>query len=250
MSMNYQPIFVGNQTNGHASTKENIDAGQARKKIVLGPQYVLLPFFTSNSQSPKSSEDEVVDDARKMNDVLDLAKEGDMNGQREATDTNSTNRLNTVSSSVNTVSSTFTIVEPRRKRIQRNKFESVFGQEKDANGNNTYRIFTPVSVVGSYYDNLELNDTADLQDTDIFSGAYDDEDVGVEADLNNIETTMNNAWRLVDLPKAKHAIGTKWVYRNKKDERGIVVRNKARLVAQGDTQEEGIEYDEVFFSCF
>ncbi|GJS23879.1 putative ribonuclease H-like domain-containing protein [Tanacetum coccineum] len=53
-------------------------------------------------------------------------------------------------------------------------------------------------------------------------------------------------WRLVDLPKGKHAIGTKWVYRNKKDERGIVVRNKARLVAQGYTQEEGIDYDEVF----
>ncbi|GKC93685.1 putative ribonuclease H-like domain-containing protein [Tanacetum coccineum] len=53
-------------------------------------------------------------------------------------------------------------------------------------------------------------------------------------------------WNLVDLPKGKRAIGTKWVYRNKKDERGIVVRNKARLVAQGYTQEEGFDYDEVF----
>nr|GFA23783.1 copia protein [Tanacetum cinerariifolium] len=44
----------------------------------------------------------------------------------------------------------------------------------------------------------------------------------------------------------KKAIGTKWVYRNKKDKRGIVVRNKARLVAQGHRQEEGIDYNEVF----
>nr|GEY11369.1 hypothetical protein [Tanacetum cinerariifolium] len=42
-------------------------------------------------------------------------------------------------------------------------------------------------------------------------------------------------WRLVDLPKGKYSIGTKWVYRKKKDERGIVVRNKARLVAQAST---------------
>ncbi|GJR17351.1 putative ribonuclease H-like domain-containing protein [Tanacetum coccineum] len=53
-------------------------------------------------------------------------------------------------------------------------------------------------------------------------------------------------WTLVELPYGKRAIGTKWVYRNKKDDRGIVFRNKARLVAQGYTQEEGIDYNEVF----
>ncbi|GJW03870.1 putative ribonuclease H-like domain-containing protein [Tanacetum coccineum] len=52
--------------------------------------------------------------------------------------------------------------------------------------------------------------------------------------------------RQVELPYGKKAIGTKWVYRNKKDGRGVVVRNKARLVAQGHRQEEGIDYDEVF----
>nr|GEW42315.1 hypothetical protein [Tanacetum cinerariifolium] len=49
----------------------------------------------------------------------------------------------------------------------------------------------------------------------------------------------------VDLPKGERAIGLKWVFRNKKDEIGIVIRNKARLVAQGHTQEEGVDYDEV-----
>ncbi|GJV51401.1 copia protein, partial [Tanacetum coccineum] len=55
-----------------------------------------------------------------------------------------------------------------------------------------------------------------------------------------------NVRTLVDLPHRKKVIGTKWVFRNKRDQRGIVVRNKARLVAQGYRQEEGVDYDEVF----
>ncbi|GJV74956.1 putative ribonuclease H-like domain-containing protein [Tanacetum coccineum] len=61
-----------------------------------------------------------------------------------------------------------------------------------------------------------------------------------------LQFEIQKVWVLVDLPYGKKAIGTKWVYRNKKDERGVVVRNKARLVAQGHRQEEGIDYDEVF----
>ncbi|GJZ25283.1 putative ribonuclease H-like domain-containing protein [Tanacetum coccineum] len=69
----------------------------------------------------------------------------------------------------------------------------------------------------------------------------------VEAMQNELlQFKLLNVWSLVDLPRDKWAIGTKWVFRNKKDERGIVVKNKARLVAQGHTQEEGIDYDEVF----
>nr|GEV83827.1 hypothetical protein [Tanacetum cinerariifolium] len=66
--------------------------------------------------------------------------------------------------------------------------------------------------------------------------SYDDEGV----------FQIQKVWILVDLPYEKKAIGTKWVYRNKKDERGVVVRNKERLVAQGHRQEEGIDYDKVF----
>nr|GEU76052.1 putative ribonuclease H-like domain-containing protein [Tanacetum cinerariifolium] len=53
-------------------------------------------------------------------------------------------------------------------------------------------------------------------------------------------------WILVDLPFGKKATWTKWVYMNKKDEMGVIARNKARLVAQGHRQKEGMDYDEVF----
>ncbi|GKF23556.1 ribonuclease H-like domain-containing protein [Tanacetum coccineum] len=61
-----------------------------------------------------------------------------------------------------------------------------------------------------------------------------------------LQFKLQKVWTLVDLPNGKRAIGTKWIYRNKKDERGIVIKNKARLVAQGYIQEEGVDYDEVF----
>ncbi|KAI3784197.1 hypothetical protein L1987_43291 [Smallanthus sonchifolius] len=53
-------------------------------------------------------------------------------------------------------------------------------------------------------------------------------------------------WNLVDLPKGMYPIGTKWVFKCKKDDRGVVVRNKARLVVQGFNQQEGIDYNEVY----
>ncbi|GJZ72107.1 putative ribonuclease H-like domain-containing protein [Tanacetum coccineum] len=61
-----------------------------------------------------------------------------------------------------------------------------------------------------------------------------------------LQFKLQKVWTLVDLPYGKRTIRTKWIYRNKKDERGIMVRNKERLVAHGYTQEEGLDYDEVF----
>ncbi|XP_076888857.1 uncharacterized protein LOC143539414 [Bidens hawaiensis] len=55
-----------------------------------------------------------------------------------------------------------------------------------------------------------------------------------------------NVWKLVKKPENKRTIGTKWVFRNKKDDKGVIVRNKARLVVQGFSQHEGLDYDEVY----
>nr|GEV05601.1 hypothetical protein [Tanacetum cinerariifolium] len=68
----------------------------------------------------------------------------------------------------------------------------------------------------------------------------------VAKDQGGLYQINNKDFHTCDLPHGKKAIGTKWVFRNKKDERGIVVRNKARLVAQRHTQDEGINYEEVF----
>ncbi|KAJ9542461.1 hypothetical protein OSB04_028967 [Centaurea solstitialis] len=60
------------------------------------------------------------------------------------------------------------------------------------------------------------------------------------------EFERNLVWTLVHKPSRKTIIGLKWVFQNKLDEHGIVIRNMARLVAQGYRQEEGIDYDETF----
>ncbi|GJT48129.1 gag-pol polyprotein [Tanacetum coccineum] len=235
-------------------------------------------YFKAHSPST-NSKDAVADDAGKKTNE-EPANKGERNGQQKERGASN---------------------KEGDQNVQdfRAELDNLLVQQKQgyANSTNKVSIVSPsVSAAEESFTNVDdlptdplmpdLEDTADLLNTDIFSGVYDDEDEGVEADLNNLETTMNvshipttrihkdhpkdqiirdinsatqtrrmtkiskehamKVWRLVDLPKGKHAIGTKWVYRNKKDERWIVVRNKARLVAQGYTQEEGIDYDVVF----
>ncbi|XP_040361901.1 uncharacterized protein LOC121049269 [Rosa chinensis] len=65
-----------------------------------------------------------------------------------------------------------------------------------------------------------------------------------EDELNQF--TRNDVWYLVPRPRNCNIIGTKWIFRNKSDEKGNVIRNKARLVAQGYSQVEGLDFDETF----
>jgi transposase InsO family protein len=67
--------------------------------------------------------------------------------------------------------------------------------------------------------------------------------MAMQEELNNF--TRNEVWSLVERPK-QNVIGTKWVFRNKQDEHGVVTRNKARLVAQGFTQIEGLDFGETY----
>nr|GEX95390.1 retrovirus-related Pol polyprotein from transposon TNT 1-94 [Tanacetum cinerariifolium] len=60
------------------------------------------------------------------------------------------------------------------------------------------------------------------------------------------QITRLKVWRLVPRPEGKYVIKTKWIFKNKKDESSLVIRNKARLIAVGYSQQKGIDYDETF----
>ncbi|GJV04252.1 putative ribonuclease H-like domain-containing protein [Tanacetum coccineum] len=196
ISMNYKPVVVGNQTNGNAGIKENIDACQARKKIVPDQEYILLPLLTSDPSLSKSSKDspdarfkpsgeeEKIDSEHQENEDSEVLNtdEPRINQEQDA-NVNSTNNINTVSPTVNAAD------------IENNDVDE--------------------NIVYGCIDDLNMPNLEEI----VYSNDY--EEVGVEANINNLATTMHRA------------IGTKWVYRNKKDDRGIVVRNKAILVAQG-----------------
>jgi hypothetical protein len=70
-----------------------------------------------------------------------------------------------------------------------------------------------------------------LQDLDWVNAMHEE--------FNNF--TRNQVWTLEERPKGARVIGTKWVFRNKQDDQGIVVRNKVRLVAKGFSQVEGLD---------
>ncbi|GJR26681.1 putative ribonuclease H-like domain-containing protein [Tanacetum coccineum] len=245
-SMNYKLVVAGNQSNGNAGTKACADAGKARVETVIGKDYILLPLWTQDSplssglkDSPDagfkpSGEEEKKDaeDPRKDSEIPST-EEPRINQENDASNVNSTNNINiasdeNITNNVNVVSSTV-----------------------NADGIEVNDVDQKTSI--------KLPDDPNMPELEDIIYSDDDEDVGAEADINNLDAFMpvspilttrihkdRPVWTLVDLPNGKRDIGTKWVCKNKKDERGIVIKNKARLVAQGYTQEEGIDYDEVF----
>ena len=68
--------------------------------------------------------------------------------------------------------------------------------------------------------------------------------IAMQEELNNF--TRNEVWVLEERPQDKNIIGTKWVFRNKQDEHDVVVWNKAKLVAKGFAQVEGLNFGETF----
>nr|GEX86987.1 ribonuclease H-like domain-containing protein [Tanacetum cinerariifolium] len=238
-SMNYQPVVAGNQPNNHACIKENIDAGnqpnnhacikenidagKVGKETTFAQQYVLLPLWSTSSQDPQNIDDVAFDVKENENDVYVSPRVRDLRAEFEDFSINRTNMVNAASAPVTAVGPTPT--------NSTNSFNTASPSDTVVSPN--FRIARESSFVdlSNYLDDPDMPALEDI----VYS--EDEEDVSAEADFFNLET---------NLPKGKKAIGSKWVFRKKKDEKWIVIRNKARHVAQGHTQEEGIDYNEVF----
>ncbi|GJR47857.1 putative ribonuclease H-like domain-containing protein [Tanacetum coccineum] len=259
-SMNYKPVVTGNQSNGNAGTKACDDAGKASMETIPDKDYILLPLWTADppfSQSSKSSPNvgfkPLRDDEKKVTkepgkEGGDPSKEDERDDQEKDANVNSTNTVNAAST---------------------NEVNVVDDNDED------------VGALGNMKNNLVASNDPNMPELEDIVYSDDDEDVGAEVDMNNLDEFMpispipttrihkdhpleqiirdlNSApqtRRMIkyleeheEPKKLIHALkDPSWIKAmNKKDERGIVIKNNARLVTQGYTQEEGIDYDEVF----
>ncbi|GKB66110.1 putative ribonuclease H-like domain-containing protein [Tanacetum coccineum] len=267
--MNYKPVVARNQSNGNAGTKACDDASKARMETVPGKDYILLPFSQSSKSSPDARFKPSRDDEKKDDEAP--RKENDCDDQEKEDNVNSTNNVNVASINEVNVGGAKTSIElpddlnmPALEDISTFDFsndDEDVGVEADMNNLDAFMPISPIPTTRVHKDHpVEqiigyLNSapqtrrmTKNLEEYGLFSSAQQRTN---HKDFQNCLFTCFLSQEepkktLVELPNGKRAIGTKWVFRNKKDERGIVIKNKARLVDQGYTQEEGIDYDEVF----
>ncbi|GKE32962.1 hypothetical protein Tco_1452284 [Tanacetum coccineum] len=157
-SMNYKPVVTGNQSNGNAGTKACDDAGKARMETVPGKDYILLPLWTADllfSQSSKSSPDAGFkpsgDDEKKVTE--EPGKEGgDPNKESERDDQEQVDDVNST--------------------------------------NNVNAASTNKDNAGGTKTSIELPDDPNMPALEEIVYSNDDEDVGAEADMNNLDAFM------------------------------------------------------------
>nr|GEZ05869.1 ribonuclease H-like domain-containing protein [Tanacetum cinerariifolium] len=130
--------------------------------------------------------------------------------------------------------------EAQRKNIVYSDDEEDVGAKADFSNLETSITVSPIPTTRVYKDHPVTQIIGDL------SSAPQTRSMARMVKEQGGVTQINDEDFHTYLPTSKRAVGSKRVFRNKKDERGIVIRNKAQLVAQGHTQEEGIDYEEVF----
>ncbi|GJS07832.1 putative ribonuclease H-like domain-containing protein [Tanacetum coccineum] len=286
-TMNYIPVSIENQVNVDACTKEHYVAGSPKKDKEPTQEYILLLLHphrprisveevvpTAQEKPSKKAEQALKDDLERMiaqeiaaKALDDATRQAFEEEKKRAAQATNINKLNTGRPSVSTSNSP--LVSTANK-----PYASATSTPTGANivGSSFVYLGGQIPIDTSTLPNADLYidpNMPDLEDGSnvfpndgIFSGAYDDEDVGAEADFNNMDNTIDVSliptlkfykdhpkgqilgdpksafqirgkiqkassvqqalvWILVDLPFRKKEIGTKWVFRNKRDERRL-----------------------------
>ncbi|GJR32450.1 putative ribonuclease H-like domain-containing protein [Tanacetum coccineum] len=251
-SMNYIPVSLENQANPHAGASEVTNSvgtsqtpnSNASEEKDEDAELIVVPSAIKNTEEKVES--------RKELEEISLKHLGTVSEKNST----STPSVNSGSEPVNTeieVSPTPTLrihnIHPKSQILGDPK-SAVQTRSKVQQKSGAHALF-------SYIQKQQRNNHKDQQhclfacflsqeEPKKISEALQDDSWVQAMQEELLQFKLQQVWVLVDLPHGMKVIGTKWVYRNKRDERGVVVRNKARLVAQGYTQEEGIDYDEVF----
>ncbi|GKC47386.1 putative ribonuclease H-like domain-containing protein, partial [Tanacetum coccineum] len=253
------------------------------KDYILLPLWTQDPSFSSSSKdSPdagfKPSGEEEKKDAEDPGnkDIVGPSIEEPRVNQEKDASVNNTNIINTVSSPVNTAGIENNVVDENivygcANDLNMHELEeiSIFSDAENdnsgANMNNldTYFQVSPIPTIRIHKDHPLEQVTRDLHSapqTRRMTMSLEEHGLRTQKGSSSTKGSkldrsyagrvstiqVTRIWTLVELPNGKRAIRTKWIFMNKKDERGIAIKNKARLVAQGYTQEEWIDYDEFF----
>ncbi|GJW27951.1 putative ribonuclease H-like domain-containing protein [Tanacetum coccineum] len=255
-----QHVQFSENTPNIVGTKACDDAGKDRMEAVPDKDYIMLPLWTSDPPFSQRKEGG------------NPSQEGESNDQEKEDNVNSTNTVNAASTNeVNVVDDDEDVgVEADMNNLDAfmpvspipttrvHKDHPVEQIIRDLNSApQTRRMTKNLEEHGLFSSVQQRTNHKDFQNClfACFLSQVEPKKViqalqdpsWIEAIQDELlQFKLQKVWTLVDLPNGKRPIGTKWVFRNKKDERGIVIKNKARLVAQGYTQEEGIDYDEIF----
>nr|GEX20725.1 putative ribonuclease H-like domain-containing protein [Tanacetum cinerariifolium] len=253
-SINYQPVVVGNQPNSSVGIQENLNACTVGKEANFIQQYVLIPLWSSGFKDPQNT-DVAAFEVQEPESAVYVSLSSCDKTKTHVDKTKSKAKgksLVELSTGVKNLSEEF--------------------EEFSVNSTNEVNATsTPITAVGPNSTNNTNSFSYASPFNTVVSPSFefdDEEDVGAEADFSNLETSITVSPIPTTRVHKDHPItqiigdlslapqtrsmtrmvkdqGSKWVFRNKKDERGIVIKNKARLVAQGHSQEEGIDYEEV-----
>nr|GEZ93289.1 putative ribonuclease H-like domain-containing protein [Tanacetum cinerariifolium] len=282
-TMNYHPVLAKNQTNSNAGFQDTTKAEEEGTQTYV--LFLVLSDGSTNpknnnkdalvdgkehdddiqkSMSPDIHSSSYGDQTRKQGDktenkdknkspVVTITGFRDLNEEFEECINNSNNEVNAAGSLIsapvlNFTNSThdFSVAGPSNAAMP--NLEDLFhnaddvGAEADINNMESIILVSPIPTTKIYKDHPT---SQIIEEPKRVHQALKDPSWIEAMQEELLQFKMQKVWILADLPYGKRAIGTKWIYRNKKDERGIVIRNKARLVAQGHTQEEGIDYEEI-----